>query len=289
MKRIIWAVLILVAAGAALTNAKPLITAATTIFRICDSIGRQYACISSSMNNTYGFGGDGDTLATDSTVQRGCQMNVHRVKEANDPALSELLPAIISSQTQLDSSYLYSKWSSVVWALNNYYAPYGGLSGRATSWGPDSGRFSPRFAQVARANGIYLAPKTVFSCSLNMGSAVYAADSTVVYSDSGAIDSTRYGAASSTGGVSPVRGMTAIISGTSGTGVCSLKVFGSNQNLVHGRRWNVKVTGGSEWHFDPVVAADSLYNIDSVRMLSHTGNCAGTVLFRFREDRHDSL
>ncbi len=285
MKRIIWIVLILVAVGAGVLNAGDEATAPmATIIRICDGIGRQYSCVSSSHVNKYGFGGRADTLSTDSTVARGCQMNVHRVMEASAAGLSELLPAIISSQSQLDSSYMFSKWSSICWSINSFYASSGGLSGKVSAT-TDSGRLSPRFAQVARANGIYLAPKTVYPDTMNLGYLRWTGGA-VVYADSGNIDSTRFGA-------SPVRAHCTYSAGAT-SGTCTLKVWGSNQNLVHGRCWRAykeaDISVGEILAFTPLVATDSLYAIDSLTAVVLTsGGDSLKFLLRNTAERIDSL
>jgi hypothetical protein len=220
-------------------------------------------------------------------------MNIHRIKEGTDAALGELLPAFLSSQTQLDSSYLYSKWSNICWALNNFYAPTGGLNGYIATKS-DSGRLSPRFARVARANGIYLAPKAVFPESLNFGSAVLESGGAYTYSDTNAIDSTLYGPTgiTSTGtGTAHAKPWFKLAS-VSGTGSCTLQVWGSNQNLVHGRRWKTFVDQTSTagpYLIGSDVTGDSLYNIDSSKVKTYTGTLAATVLIFNRTERVDSL
>lgn len=280
-------------------------TPASTVFRITDGIGYQYYVIAGTMSNDGsavqgGFGGVGDTLSTDSTVSRGTLMNIKRIKESNDAGLSELLPIFISSRTQLDSSYLYTKWSSVCWGLNNYYSSVGGLS----SWQqarPDSGRFGPYFARVARANGIYLAPKSVFppgnyyntdlsQVAANFGSATLEADSVFTYSDSSAIDSSLYGPARIKTVVDYSSGFSVWFDTTGAcTGACSLLVFGSNQSLVHARKWAALVNPGGETYLTPAVAGDSLYNIDSAKVKMCGAAFTGNFLFLHSRERADSL
>jgi hypothetical protein len=263
-----WTVLVLVVVGTAW--AIPAGTPAGTILRVTDGIGWQYKCVSSSIKNQYGFGGVADTLATDSTVSRGTIMNIHRVKEATDIDLSELLPIFISSRTQLDSSYIYNKWSAVCWGLNNFFSGLGGLSGfqQARS---DSGRYSPYFARVARANGIYLAAKTTYAAALTFCSgSLKATDSTTAFADSAAIDSTLYG---------PEPYMK--VRYTHGGSVdlsCTLKVYGSNQNLIHGRVWKCFINPEGAGHdsiLAPAIAGDSVYNVDSIKMKKVTGTYEG--------------
>jgi len=265
-----------------------------TIFRVTDGIGWQYKCVSSSIKNQYGFGGVGDTLTSDSTVSRGTRMNINRIKEADDAGLSELLPIFVSSRTMLDSSYLYTKWASVVWGLNNFYSSVGGLS----SWQqarPDSGRFSPYFARVARANGVYLTAKSVwppgdygedhpeYKC---MGYATLAVDSVWTYSDSAAIDSSLYGPSAINTGT--VRGlMVAVTADTVGS--CSLFIFGSNQNLIHGRKWAMKMQPTGCADVIAEVAGDSIYNIDSTKVKAVTTRYRGNAKFEYYTERNDSL
>ncbi len=103
-------------------------TPTSLLLRICDGIGRQYCCVSSSMKNQYGFGGVGDTLTTDSTVSRGTLLNVRRVLQGSDPTIVALLSSFYNNRTNMDSSYMYSKWSSICLALNNAFADSGGLN-----------------------------------------------------------------------------------------------------------------------------------------------------------------
>ena len=296
MKRIILVLLVVLMAGMAGKSFAQK-TPAKTILRITDGIGWQYMCVSSNMANRYGFGGVGDTLTSDSTVSRGTLMNIKRCKESDDAGLSELLPIFVSTRTTLDSSYLYTKWSSVCWGLNNYYASIGGLSSYQQSK-PDSGRFSPYFARMARANGIYLTAKSVwppgnygeqaadtngFAC---MGYATLAVDSVWTYSDSAAIDSSLYGPSAIR--TSTVRGfMVGITADTVGS--CSLFIFGSNQNLIHGRKWALKmqVTGNAD--VLAAVAGDSIYNIDSTKIKYVTTRYRGKAKFVYSVERNDSL
>ena len=292
MKRvlIIWTLIVLAVVGMAWAGVGQ--TPAGTVLRITDGIGRQYTCITVRVNDQgdltsyvrihYGFGGVGDTLAIDTTVSKGTLRNIKRVKESDDAGLSELLPVFISSRTQLDTAYFFSKWSSVCWGLNNYYASVGGLNGWQQAR-PDSGRFSPRFARVARANGIYLNPKAVDPPANNLGSgALTASTGAYTFSDSGAIDSTLYGAAAF--------GHLNILPTFTGTGTCTLTVFGSNQNLVHGRRAKVYLTQATtEATLTPDVATDSIYNIDSSKVKTYTGTVTGTILYNKEPERRDSL
>lgn len=259
-------------------------TPATVMLRITDSIGRQYSCISSNYFPNKGFGGVSDTLDSDTTVSRGTLMNIRRVYGADYAGLKELLPALAASRTALDSSALFSKWSSVCWAINNFYAATGGLSGYITSR-LDSGRLSPRFAQVARANGIYLAPKTVYPDSLCFGTYALKSGGDGTFSDSLAIDSTKYGpvAYKDDGTPGPIVACNSI----SGTGSCTLKVYGSNQSLIHGRIWRLFVNQGytGTYLMTPLIAGDSLYNIDSVKNSSYTGTLAGTYYITHRPER----
>ena len=287
MGRFTMAILVILAVAAiwAFSLPAPSEAPASMLFRICDGIGRQFACISSSMGKTqYGFGGVADTLATDSTVSRGTWKNLRRVYESGDQALAEMLPLLMTSRKALDSSYMYGKWSAVCWGLNNFYALYGGLSGIASTWGQDSGRFSPRFAQVARANGIYLAPKVVYSPEINFCYvSLSASDSVVTFQDSLAIDSTRYGAD------------VALLRYTHGSSVniaCTVKVFGANQNLVHGRAWRCYINPEGAGHdsiLAPYVATDSLYNVDSVKIKMVSGDAPWGFKITNYNVRTDSL
>jgi len=260
-------------------------TPAGTMLRITDSIGRQYSCVSSNMGKPqYGFGGVADTLATDSTVSRGTRNNIRRIYESSDQGLADLLPSFMSSRSQLDSSKLYTKWSSICWAINNYYAAVGGLSGFITSRG-DSGRLSPRFAAVARANGIYLAPHTVYPDSLCFGTYALSSGGAGTFSDSSAIDSVKYGPAFYKDDFNS--GPYVSCGSISGTGTCTLKVYGSNQNLVHARAWKLYITQAftGTYLMSPVVTGDSIYNIDSVKTAAYTGTLAGTYYFAHRPER----
>jgi hypothetical protein len=295
MGRFTMAILVILAVAALLALAGQIHVTTTTLLRLTDGIGRQFACISSSMGQPqYGFGGVGDTLATDSTVSLGTLRNIKRIKQADDAALGNLLPSFLSSRTQLDSSYMFSKWSAICWAINNHFADSGGISGviqaRAKSEIADY-RLSPKFAQVARANGIYIAPKAVYPDSINFAYiTLKTSDSTVVFSDSNAIDSTKYGPAFP---MTPafLKGWTArrIAGGT--TGACSILVFGSNQNLVHGRRWKVQhdQTSTPVKFFTADTAGDSLYNIDSVKIKACSGALEDTIMFWNKVSRTDSL
>lgn len=264
------------------------------LFRLTDSIGQQYACISSSIANNYGFGGVGDTLTTDSTVSRGTLLSIRRIQQSSDEPIGDLLPALLSHRTQLDSQYQYSKWSRICWAINNHFADSGGINGvvtnRAKSESYDN-RLSPKFARVARACGIYLDPKTIWPDSLNLGYlTLKTADSTITYADSNAIDSTLWGPAfTMTAGFK--KGWTAkrIAGGTAGG--CSIQVYGANQNLVHGRRWVVyhDHNGTTTMYFTADNTGDSLYNIDSVKIKACTGALEDTIMFWVRKPRVDSL
>jgi hypothetical protein len=261
----------------------------TTLLRITDGIGSQYACISGGWN-AWGFGGDGDTLTTDTTVSLGTLRNIKRIKEGTDASLSELLPIFISSRTHLDSSYMYTKWSSVCWGLNNFYSPVGGLSAKITAMG-DSGRLGPYFARVARANGVYLSPKVVYPASMNFGSGAFSSDSTFTYSDSFNIDSSLYGPGlcKATSGSQVTTNWPSL----DPTNACSLIVYGSNQSLIHGRKWWVLVLGsgiGTYNGLTPYIVGDSLYGIDSVKRKAFVGPAiSGNVLFRLIDERVDSL
>jgi hypothetical protein len=289
-----WVVLVLVVVGTAWAVAPWQGTKSSTIYRITDGIGWQYKCVSSSIKNQYGFGGVADTLATDSTVSRGTLMNIKRAKEAQDAGLAEILPIFVSARTSLDSSYIYNKWSAVCWGLNNYLSSIGGLNGWQ-SVRPDSGRFSPYFARVVRANGIYLAPRSVFPPNLNYGTAVLTTvTGAFTYSDSNAIDSLLYGAGADSGegdAYAHPGNVHCTVSGTSGAGTCTVKVFGANQNLIHGRTWQVYLSaiGDGEITLAPNVAADSCYNIDSAKVTAYTGTAAGLFRFRNTLERRDSL
>lgn len=289
MKRIIWAVLILVAVGAGVMNAGEPPMSTSILTRVTDGIGRQYGCVSANMKNQYGFGGEGDTLAADTTVQRGCRNNIRRCLQSGDAVVAELLPQFMSSRTQLDSAYQYGKWSAICWAINNAFADSGGLSGVIQSRAALQGKLSPRFARVARANGIYLVSKAVFSDTLNFGSSVLGTDSAYTYSDSNAIDSTLFSPIAPPDGFNGV-GPAFKIAAT-GTGTCTLLVWGSNQSLTHGRRWYTYVTQASTgpYQMTPTVAGDSCYNIDSSKVKAYTGTLAGTILFFNRVSRVDSL
>jgi len=262
---------------------------ATTMRRICDGIGRQYACVSSSYFPNKGFGGTSDTLSSDTTVSRGTRNNIRRIYESSDQGLADLLPSFMSSRSQLDSSNLYTKWSSICWAINNYYAGTGGLSGYILLH-PDSGRLSPRSAVVFRANGIYLATKACYADSLSFGTYALSSGGAGTYSDSSAIDSSRYGPAYDNSG-SPNAGPWVVCNSISGTGTCTLKVYGSNQSLVHGRGWYLYVTQGNTGSYTMAsyVAGDSIYNIDSVKTAAYSGTLAGTYYFYHKPERHDSL
>lgn len=287
MHRFILALVAILSAATICTNANAdwQGTPATVILRITDSIGRQYSCISSSMGKPqYGFGGVGDTLSSDSTVSRGTLMNIRRVYGADYAGLRELLPVLASSRTALDSSYMFTKWSSVCWGINNFYASVGGISGYISSR-MDSGRLSPRFAQVARANGIYLAPKTVYPDSLCFGTYTLASGGAGTYSDSSAIDSARYGPAAYKDDATP--GPYVKCNDIAGTGSCTLKVYGSNQSLIHGRVWRqfVNQSATGTYLMTPLVAGDSLYNIDSVKTAAYTGTLEGKYYFTHRPER----
>ena len=289
MKRIILVLLVVLMAGMAWAAAAPPYEGipANTLLRVTDGIGWQYKCVSSSIKNQYGFGGYDDTLASDSTVSRGTLMNIKRIKVGTDAALSELLPIFISSRTTLDSSYLYTKWSSVCWGLNNFYSAVGGLNGYQSTK-PDSGRFGPYFARVARANGIYLSVKSVYPPPMNFGSATLIANHTFTYSDSFNIDSTLYGP---TGPGSFGWSRTGAVGNSSGN--CSLKVFGANQSLIHGRILKTRVANadppGNTYLFTPTIAGDSLYAIDSIKAIAFTDTVLGTFRFQVAAERVDSL
>lgn len=298
MKRIITVLMVLVLAG--VCWAELIETPATTVLRITDGIGWQYKCISNSLKNQYGFGGVGDTLASDSTVSRGTLMNIKRIKESNDAGLAELLPIFVSSRTQLDSSYLYSKWSAPIWGLNNYYSAIGGLNGWQSAR-PDSGRFSPSFARIARANGVYLGAKTVFppghwqvagkdTMGMTFGLGTLAVDSAFTYTDSNAIDSTLYGPCRTD--ATAAGRFRVWIASVTGTGSCSLLVWGSNQSLIHGRKWAgyIDQTMDATYrYFTPNVAGDSIYNIDSAKVKKYTGTLAASLSYEFFTERRDSL
>jgi len=276
-----------------------------TVFRVTDGIGWQYGIISSNLRAVYGleggFGGVADTLATDTTVSRGTLMNIKRIKESNDAGLAELLPIFVSSRTQLDSSYMYTKWSAPIWGLNNYFSSVGGLSAWQQAR-PDSGRFSPYFARVARANGVYLAAKSVFppgdytNSSLsqsgdNFGKAVLAVDSSFTYTDSASIDSSLYGPAFTKTVSSYVSGFSVYVDTTGASvGQCSLLVFGSNQSLIHARKWAALITSvDGQVFMAPAIAGDSIYNIDSAKVKMVTATMAARFLFLHTVDRLDSL
>lgn len=250
-----------------------------TMLRITDGIGNQYECISNRYN--FGYGGTGDTTAADTTVQRGCWKNIRRVYESNDMGIAQLLPGLVNSMTQLDSQNQFAPWQNICWQLNSYYASVGGLNGHILAH-TDSGRLSPRYAQVARASGIYLAPGAVFSDSLNFGSATVASGGAYAYSDTNAIDSARYGACV------PAFKLGSI----SGTGSCSLLVWGSNQALTHGRHWAKAITEATttiQALTAKSASTDSLYNIDSSKVNVYSGTLAATILFFNRKERADSL
>ena len=289
MKRITLVLLAVLMAGVCWAAAIPPYEGvpANTILRICDGIGWQYKCVSSSIANQYGFGGYGDTLTSDSTVSRGTLMNIKRIKEGTDASLSELLPIFISSRTQLDSSYMYTKWSSVIWGINNFYSSVGGLSAKITAMA-DSGRLSPYFARVARANGVYLSNKTVYPPQMNFGSATLIANHTFTYSDSFNVDSTLYGPVGQGEFIWALSGATG-----NAIGECSLKVFGANQNLIHERVWVSRVANadppGNTYLFTSQIANDSIYAIDSVKAFSITDTITGTFKFISNNERVDSL
>lgn len=265
--------------------------------RITDGIGMQYKQISGAIGN-HGFGGSADTLAADSTVQMGVLRNIKRIQTLSTyEPIAELLPTFYGQRASMDSSTLYSKWSAACWALNNYYASSGGISGYISAR-IDSGRLSPRFARVARANGLYLAAKTVFPESLNFGYASVSDTVTISFHDSSAIDSSKFGAGASWGGSSPVYGISGWIKAYAtvggGSHCCTLQVYGSNQNLTHGREWRVNIFEGGTgplptYELTPVVATDSLYNIDSVKIKKASNIDSLGILFHFKEDRVDSL
>lgn len=258
------------------------LTPATTLQRITDSIGRQYACVSSSHQNTYGFGGVADTLATDSTVSRGTLMNIRRLLSVSYEPLGDLLQNFIASRTALDSAQIYSKWSSVCWALNNHYSSVGGISGKIMA-SIDSGRLSPRFAAVARANGVYLSPFAVFPDSQNMGYFRWDGGNGTYY-DSSNIDSTKYGPTNLQ--------LYCVYAAGASSGTCTVKVYGANKNLIHGTLWKFyKPDGVSTGDtLDKTSGADSLYGIDSVKYVTTaSGPDSANFLLRIRPDRLDSL
>ena len=207
-------------------------------------------------------------VGTAGTVLYGMQANVDRIKAYTDVDPRIDLERIAQTEIDRIANQHFVFQADVARALENHIRRTEDVSMSAYWLSDVTGRIPPRFAQLCRAVGIYLAPALVFPPVTSLGTFVASGAGAGTFTDGSAIDLALYGAAD----------LEAVVTAKGGASVSLVATVtgkDANGSTITGTATFVAAAIGDKVNVVPTEAGAQFYDITNITI---TGGAASDAI-----------